>query len=155
MDLVTLSHFNKGGGPACGRGPLGRMIPVRSHVAIMKATPVEKEKLRRISHSKVRTDCLTCRYYSQSFPVGPLRLTLNLLHRSRHVKCDEERPVCMLCRKSGLACDYRQILDKRTRAFRAGKIYALDASHRTALNPREQSPRVLARQVDLTWRERY
>ncbi|CAI7643608.1 unnamed protein product [Penicillium bialowiezense] len=101
----------------------------------MKATPVEKEKLRRISHSKVRTDCLTC--------------------RSRHVKCDEERPVCMLCRKSGLACDYRQILDKRTRAFRAGKIYALDASHRTALNPREQSPRVLARQVDLTWRERY
>lgn len=63
--------------------------------------------------------------------------------------------MCILCRKRGLPCDYRQVLDKRTRVFRAGKVSAFHLSHRPAPKPHEPSPRVLANQVDLTWRERY
>ncbi|CAG7976317.1 unnamed protein product [Penicillium salamii] len=100
----------------------------------MIPTPFEKERLTRITHSKVRTGCLTC--------------------RSRHIKCDEGRPVCALCRKSGLECEYRQTLDRRTRASRMARNSAVEATQVAPIS-HELTPRVLARQVDLTWKERY
>ncbi|BCR99242.1 Zn(II)2Cys6 transcription factor [Aspergillus luchuensis] len=55
------------------------------------------KKRTRVSHTKVRTGCRTCRI--------------------RHKKCDETRPICRMCSSTGRICDgYQQTIDRRTRA---------------------------------------
>ncbi|KAL5001712.1 hypothetical protein BDV10DRAFT_203698 [Aspergillus recurvatus] len=58
----------------------------------------EKERKTRASRPKVRTGCATC--------------------KSRHKKCDEGRPSCLVCIRAGRPCEYRETLDYRTRAAR-------------------------------------
>ncbi|KAJ5593433.1 hypothetical protein N7537_010337 [Penicillium hordei] len=59
----------------------------------------ERQKKKRASTSKVRTGCVTC--------------------KSRHKKCDETRPACLMCTRGGRVCQgYTAPPDKRTREVR-------------------------------------
>lgn len=50
----------------------------------MTLLPSPHLDLRRATHNKVRSGCVTC--------------------KKRHIKCDEIKPACTKCKKSGLRC---------------------------------------------------
>ncbi|KAL3440508.1 hypothetical protein BJX65DRAFT_27319 [Aspergillus insuetus] len=54
-----------------------------------------EERKVRVSRPKVRTGCVIC--------------------KSRHKKCDEGQPSCLMCIRSGRVCEYRETVDRRRR----------------------------------------
>ncbi|KAL3457533.1 hypothetical protein BJX64DRAFT_268673 [Aspergillus heterothallicus] len=64
-----------------------------------------ERRRRRASRPKVRSGCATC--------------------KSRHKKCDEGRPSCAMCLRTGRKCEYRETLDGRTRSAREMRIIAV------------------------------
>ncbi|KAL2836709.1 hypothetical protein BJX68DRAFT_250474 [Aspergillus pseudodeflectus] len=83
----------------------------------------EKERKMRASRPKVRTGCATC--------------------KSRHKKCDEGQPSCLMCIRAGRACEYRETVDRRRRHARgvdlggqiAGGTPAANYHHHSGLIP--------------------
>jgi hypothetical protein len=61
--------------------------------------------------------------------------------RSRHKKCDEGRPSCLMCIRDGRACEYRETVDRRRRhaggvglgGQMAGATPATNYHHRSGL----------------------
>ena len=64
------------------------------------------DKKKRKCPSKTKAGCITCKLVSslRTFAV-PASLLSDCTHRIRHVKCDEEKPACSRCLKSGRQCD--------------------------------------------------
>jgi hypothetical protein len=61
-------------------------------------------KRLRERHTKTRTGCLTCRFVEIDM-IGDCFL-LKAWNRMRRIKCDEEKPSCKRCMKSGWPCEY-------------------------------------------------
>ncbi|PYH97136.1 hypothetical protein BO71DRAFT_481419 [Aspergillus ellipticus CBS 707.79] len=107
----------------------------------MGAQPPPPRKRTRTSHTKVRTGCRTCRI--------------------RHKKCDETRPVCLMCSTTGRVCDgYQQTLDRRTRASRL-RLLSSTPSSTSSTSPTATMPSLVSdlilhtNQIDLTRQERW
>ncbi|CAG8262606.1 unnamed protein product [Penicillium olsonii] len=64
----------------------------------------ENTRKRRASRPKVRTGCVNCKKF--------------------HKKCDETRPQCRVCAIYKRECEYRETIDKRTRASRLARNVA-------------------------------
>ncbi|KAF3390370.1 hypothetical protein F1880_009045 [Penicillium rolfsii] len=62
-----------------------------------------KAKRRRASAPKKRTGCGTCKYVTP--PSAYLRQKPTPYNRIRHKRCDEAKPVCNICQKTGRICD--------------------------------------------------
>ncbi|KAH8897192.1 hypothetical protein GQ53DRAFT_506788 [Thozetella sp. PMI_491] len=63
----------------------GTMVEAGNPFALGPHKPVEKIKWTRASVSRVRTGCKTCKV--------------------RHLKCGEEKPFCLRCKRAGITCD--------------------------------------------------
>ena len=64
------------------------------------------DKKRRKCPSKTKAGCITCKSVSSLWTIAvPASFVSNGNHRIRHVKCDEEKPACSRCLKSGRQCD--------------------------------------------------
>ena len=88
-------------------------------------------------------------------PIIVLYFTNFSLFRTRHIKCDEGRPICSLCTKGGLVCEYRQTPDGRTRASRKAKSSTVGTQVRAVPNAHKLNLHILGSQVELNCRERY
>ncbi|PYI11908.1 hypothetical protein BO78DRAFT_392596 [Aspergillus sclerotiicarbonarius CBS 121057] len=99
------------------------------------------KKRTRVSHTKVRTGCRTCRI--------------------RHKKCDETRPICLMCSSTGRICDgYQQTIDRRTRASRL-RLLSTSPSSSSDTSSTVSMPSLVSdvilhtNQIDLTRQERW
>ncbi|KAL4744119.1 hypothetical protein BDV11DRAFT_176913 [Aspergillus similis] len=95
----------------------------------------DKERKTRASRPKVRTGCAIC--------------------KSRHKKCDEGRPSCLACIRTGRICEYLETPDHRTRAVRQGdraRQTAREGAGAYHLEP--LAPVLRAGQADLSSAER-
>ena len=59
---------------------------------------------RRAGGQRSRTGCATCRSVSKLYQTT-MPFSCLTFNRIRHVKCDEEKPACRECRRTGRACD--------------------------------------------------
>ncbi|KAI0412969.1 hypothetical protein F5X98DRAFT_379222 [Xylaria grammica] len=80
---------------------------------------------RRATHAKARTGCLTC--------------------KRRKVKCDEARPACARCLKSGHRCAGYEDVRKPPGAAHAGNVLGVDARARAKHPGKPASAHVLLR----------
>ncbi|CAG8375669.1 unnamed protein product [Penicillium salamii] len=88
----------------------------------------ETVRKRRASRPKVRTGCVNCKKF--------------------HKKCDETRPRCGICTLYDRECEYRETIDRRTRAARLARP-VVPSGAVTLIS------RVPRHQVDLTLEEQY
>lgn len=58
---------------------------------------------KRIFTNKVKSGCLTCRYFPAAYPTLPEGKSQQF-YRQRRLKCDEKKPSCSRCTTSGRSC---------------------------------------------------
>ena len=70
----------------------------------------------------MKSGCKTCKYVTERFPLQQL-LIPDTCDRARYVKCDEIKPICHRCEKSGYMCDgYEEAFVKSSTKLRPGPI---------------------------------
>lgn len=79
-----------------------KMLPPSGNSSDLLSQPKQRHKRWA---PKVKTGCTTCRY-APALRTHICTLGKSLYDRTRHIKCDEEKPVCKRCTKSGVICRY-------------------------------------------------